>query len=97
MLKSIRNISILLSLVMLGFGTGSIVSLQMLDRSIEDTKIQVYELTKEITLNEVLLSCITRNIAMLNGVPIACAVVLPKADKPTKKTPEKTEEKYQSV
>lgn len=87
----------MLSLVMLAFGTGSITSLHVLDQSIEDTKIQVYELTKEITLNEVLLSCITRNIAVLNGVPIACAVALPKADKPTKKTPEKTEEKYQSV
>jgi hypothetical protein len=97
MLKFIRNISIMLSLIILAFGAGGIASLQVMDRSIEDTKIEVYKLTKEITLNEILLSCMTKNIAMLNGVPIACAVVFPKTDKPTKKSPEDPQQNYQSV
>jgi len=97
MLKSIRNISIMLSLIILAFGAGGIASLQVLNQSLEDTKIKVYEVTRELTLNEILLSCMTRNIAIINGMPIACAVVLPKTDKPTKKVPEKTEKKYGSA
>lgn len=97
MLKSIRNISIMLSLIILAFGAGGIVSLQVLNQSFEDSKIKVYEVTRELTLNEILLSCMTRNIAILNGMPIACGIVLPKTDKPTKKVPEKTEQKYESA
>lgn len=86
MLKSIRNISILLSFCIICFGAGNITALRSVEQTIAKDRVRMFDVTRELTQSETLLSCLTRKFAFVNGVAITCSVVKP-TDKNTQEPP----------
>lgn len=81
MLKSIRNISLLLSLVVFAFGSGTLVGIGSVVDTAEAQKKQMYELSRQYTENNIILSCLSNNFAVLEKYLITCAVMTPNTSK----------------
>ena len=81
MLKSIRNICILLSLIVFAFGSGTLVGIGSVVDTAEAQKEQMYKLSKEFTENEVVLSCLSTKFAVVGKYIITCEVMKPSTSK----------------